>query len=178
MRDSHPSNLASKLIKTYNTRDPFTLARKLGIELLFRDDFSKLKGAFKVVEDVPFIFINANLSEQMQTFVCAHELGHALLHRHIQPMGIMESDLLNTSNELEYEANAFAAVLILDEDEICEMVYEGADLTQIARTLETHVSIILIRLNEINRRRHIFSNLPELPPRAFLGRIGDDSGHL
>ena len=176
MSDIQAEKIPAKLIRKYHTRDPFFIAEMLNIEVMKRDDFTKLKGAFKVVEELPFIFINANLSDEMQRLVCAHELGHAMLHRNIRPQGIMEFEMFDITNDLEYDANVFAANLLLDEDEIYEMACEGVDVVQIAHTMNTNVNLVLVKLAEINKKRHMF-NLPENPEKGFLGKIKDTDGY-
>ena len=81
MKNPAANLIPSKLISRYGTRDPFRICREKGIEVMFRDDFTGQKGAFSLMLNVPFIFINNNLSDEMKRIVCAHELGHAMLHR-------------------------------------------------------------------------------------------------
>ena len=111
-------NYAAKLIRKYRTRDPFELAQAMHISVLIQDTFKRQKGAFKLVMNVPFIFINGNLSKTAQTLICAHELGHALLHRRLG--ALMEFELCDMTTLCELEANIFAAELLLDEREIEE----------------------------------------------------------
>ena len=73
--------LPRKLVRKYKTCDPFELARRMGMIIKFCSDFVKQRGASAIVLGNRVIFINSNLSEQMQRMVCAHELGHLLLHR-------------------------------------------------------------------------------------------------
>jgi hypothetical protein len=58
---------AEKYIRRFGTRDPFAIADRLGIEVLFRNDFTKLKGLYRVIQRNRFIFLNRNLPEQVQT---------------------------------------------------------------------------------------------------------------
>lgn len=63
------SQVGSKLVRICGTRDPFSVARQLGIEVLFCDDFGPLKGMYRVIKRNRFIFINKDLHEQMQIIV-------------------------------------------------------------------------------------------------------------
>ena len=113
MVDARAFSIARKLIRKFKTRDPFAIARELGIEVLLRNDFKRQKGVFKVIANNAFIFINANLSEEMQRLVCAHELGHALLHRSLGlQAGLVEFEVFNITTQCEYDANVFAATLL------------------------------------------------------------------
>lgn len=46
MVDERAFLYAQKLVKKHKTRDPFVLADELDIEILFRNDFKRQKGAF------------------------------------------------------------------------------------------------------------------------------------
>ena len=75
--------VGSRLVKRCGTRDPFEIAADIGVEVMFCDNFGPLKGMYRVIKRNRFIFINNQLSGQMQRIVCAHELGHDQLHRNL-----------------------------------------------------------------------------------------------
>lgn len=77
------SNIGAKLVRRCGTRDPFGIAKHLGIEVIFCDNLGSLKGMYRVIKRNRFIFINSSLSDKMQRIVCAHELGHDQLHRQL-----------------------------------------------------------------------------------------------
>lgn len=170
--------LPRRLLRRYGTSAPFELADCLGITILECQDFKLQKGAFKIILNNCFIFINANLSTEMKKLVCAHELGHALLHRPLgkTDTGLMKFELFDITNTTEYEANLFAANLLLDEEEIDSLAREGFDIVQIAHNLGTNVNLLLLKLQQINSDNHL--HLPDMPSRNFLGTISDDAGHL
>ena len=58
--------IPARIIRKTGTRNPFILAKELGVHVMMRNDFDRQKGAFAMVLNVPFIFINANLSKEMQ----------------------------------------------------------------------------------------------------------------
>lgn len=117
MISKQASTLPRRLLRRYGTSVPFELADCLGITILECHDFKLQKGAFKVILNNCFIFINANLSTEMKKLVCAHELGHALLHRPLgkTDTGLMEFELFDITNTTEYEM-AKACSEIPDED--------------------------------------------------------------
>ena len=120
---------ARRVHRQHNCRDPFRIAAEEEIEVLVRDDFVRQKGAFCVVEGYPFIMLNGSLPEEEQRTVCAHELGHALLHRDVAQKGaICEFDLYNMSTDVEYEANVFASELLIDPQELRDCLSEGMDV--------------------------------------------------
>lgn len=179
MTDKRVFALPRRLIRKYGTRDPFEIAEALDISIIMCSTFKRQKGAFKVIAKNGFIFINSNLSDEMQRLVCAHELGHAMLHRKlaVSAGGMLEFELFDINDQCEYDANAFAATLLLDDDELMELVKDGYDVVYIAKTMGTNVNLILLKLNEM-RKQGYEMNLPEIPSRKFLGEIEDNAGEL
>ena len=72
---------SQKIVKRCETRDPFKIAKELGIQVIFTNDFNELKGLYRVIKRVRYIIINANIPYRVQRIVCAHEIGHDQLHR-------------------------------------------------------------------------------------------------
>jgi Zn-dependent peptidase ImmA (M78 family) len=182
MKNPAANLIPSKLISRYGTRDPFRICREKGIEVMFRDDFTGQKGAFSLMLNVPFIFINNNLSDEMKRIVCAHELGHAMLHRKLcrqrKNQTIYEYEIFDIRNSTEYEANIFAANLLIDEREMNEYMSYGYDIVQTARAMNLNVNLLLIKLHEMKDNEALLYTLPDLPKRNFLGTIGDNAGEL
>ena len=153
MKNPAANLIPSKLISRYGTRDPFRICREKGIEVMFRDDFTGQKGAFSLMLNIPFIFINNNLSDEMKRIVCAHELGHAMLHRKLcrqrKNQTIYEYEIFDIRSSTEYEANIFAANLLIDEREMNEYMSYGYDIVQTARAMNLNVNLLLIKLHEM-----------------------------
>ena len=148
MNAENLSKVGSRLVKRCGTRDPFSIARQLGIEGLFCDDFGPLKGMYRVIKRSRFIFINKNLSGRMQRIVCAHELGHDQLHRNLaKGSAIQEFMLYDMTTKPEYEANIVAAEILLDTDEILEYIYDyGYTSEQIARAMGTDINLVALKI--------------------------------
>jgi len=165
--------LTADLIREYGTRDPFQIAFLMDVAVKFINT-RRQKGLCAVFDGYPFIFINQNLSEQMQRMTCAHELGHILLHKDILAgnVPLLEYELFDIRNSTEYEANVFAADLLIDEDELQELVTEGGDVVSIASALDINVNLLLIKLIEM-RRDGKELQVPFTPERGFLGKIDD-----
>ena len=110
----------------------------------------------------------------MQRMTCAHELGHILLHKDILAgnVPLLEYELFDIRNSTEYEANVFAADLLIDEAELNELVMEGGDVVSIASALDINVNLLLIKLIEM-RRDGKELQVPFTPERGFLGKIDD-----
>ena len=159
---------ALRLVKRCGTRNPFIIADEIGIKIFYRNDFVKLKGMYKVIERNRFIFINANLDEYEQRIICAHELGHDALHRTLATYGILQEIMLcDMSAKPEYEANVFAADILLDDKEVFALAREGYTEEQIASELCTNADLLRIKMNEMNKRGYGF-RLSVVPRGSFL----------
>lgn len=106
--------IAKNLIKNYKTRNPFEIAKKLKIEIIF-SDFENLRGFFKKILKKKYIFINSNLNEFEQMLVCAHELGHALLHSSNNYQFMLDNTSILKESIIEKEANLFLKYLLFDD---------------------------------------------------------------
>lgn len=104
------------LEKKYGTRDPYKLCKRLKINIIYMD-LGEIKGIYKKVVTNKFIVINENLDKFCQKVVLAHELGHAILHHSKEIQALKDYDLFpRFSNQIEVEANTFAAELLIDGD--------------------------------------------------------------
>ena len=132
--------LASEIRQRYGTRDPFALCDQMDIAVLFTDLPQITKGVFFTVHGKPIINLSLSLDERETRGVCAHELGHALLH----PTSSYPFLSFNTNLVLgryEREAEYFSACLLLDElDETEE------DLTVEQLAAEHHLPIHVVQL--------------------------------
>ncbi len=164
---------AEQLIRKYHTRDPFQLARRLGIQVKYINT-KQQKGFCRIILKQRFIFINRNMSEQMQRMACAHELGHLLLHRPLlnEKQWLLEMELFDIRNETEYEANVFAADLLIDEKELTELSLRGYDMISAASAMDVNVNLLMIRLLEMQKEGKNI-NVPFRPENSFLGTVKD-----
>lgn len=144
--------VGSRLVKRFGTRDPFEIAADIGVEVMFCDNFGPLKGMYRVIKRNRFIFINNQLSEQMQRIVCAHELGHDQLHRNLaKDNPLREFMLYDMRTKPEYEANIVAAEILLDNDELLEYIYQYRfSAEQIARAMETDINLVALKIAHLN----------------------------
>ncbi len=152
MKHDYITKLGASLVRKSGTRDPFVIAKDLGIEVLFCDQFQKLKGMYRVIQRNRFIFINDHLSEQMKRIVCAHEIGHDRLHRHLATGGMLcEFMLYQMDSRPEYEANLVAAEILLPTDELLEYIKTGRyDTERIAKMMETDINLVALKIAHLN----------------------------
>ena len=142
------SEVGERLVRRCGTRDPFEIARQLGVEVLFCPDFGSMKGMYRVIKRNRFIFLNRDLTPQMQRIICAHELGHDQLHRSLATTGaIQEFMLYDMTTKPEYEANIVAAEILLDTDEILDCIYKyGYTAEQIASAMSTDINLVALKV--------------------------------
>ena len=132
------SRVGEKLVKRCGSRDPFEIARQLGINVMLCENFGSLKGMYRVIKRNRFIFLNNSLDENMLRIVCAHELGHDQLH---------EFMLYDMKSKPEYEANIVAAEILMDSDEVLRYIYEyGYTAEQIASAMSTDINLVALKV--------------------------------
>ena len=142
---------AEGLARDAGTRDPRAAAAFLGVEILPRD-FKRQRGAYKVVMRNPFIFIKSDLDPVMERIVIAHELGHHCLHRREAESlgGFQEFNIFDMrDSRMEYEANVFAAALMLPDDEVLEYIRQGLDIHQIASAMMSDVNLVALKADTL-----------------------------
>lgn len=119
-----------KLIHKFKTNNPFEIIDSYKNIILCKISLdTDINGLYQYHKGVKFIYINSNLSIEKQTVVCAHELGHALLHTKINVCFFKENTFFSTS-KFEVQANMFAAELLLPDSLIQR--YPNYTLEQIA----------------------------------------------
>lgn len=78
--------------------------------------------------------------------VCAHELGHDLLHRDLaRRVCLQEFVLYDMKSRPEYEANLFASEILLPDNEIFTYAHDGYDIEQIAQMLYTDINLVALK---------------------------------
>lgn len=107
---------ARDIKKNWHTNDPYKIAEHLGITVLNRDNCPKGFTAQTVkIDGYPTIIsINSAYTEFSRKVLCAHELGHALLHENCVNHFAVTSR--NVTTGIEQEANLFAIALLTDHD--------------------------------------------------------------
>ncbi len=159
---------AQKRLKKSQARNPFTIAEDNGIMLLFDPDLNKMKGMYTVIKRNRIIVINSNMPERMQRIVCAHELGHDALHRELAKQGALKEFMLyDMKTRSEYEANVFAAEILLDDTDLEELISYGYDMEQIAISLNTDINLVGIKLSNMNWKGAKY-RVPITPRGDFL----------
>ena len=160
--------MADRLVKKAGSRNPFVIADENSIIIKYINDFKTLKGMYTVIKRNKFIFINANLPEEIQKVVCAHEIGHDTIHSFMAEMGaVSETTLFDTKNSFEFEANVFAAELLIDDNLALAMARDGMSISDIASSLCLDKNIVEIKFLSLPRRGNKI-NVPFSFKSSFL----------
>lgn len=76
--------MANKLARQHQSRNPFEIIKGLNIILVFVP-LVGVKGFYQYFQRNNIIYIDESLPYHEQQLVCAHELGHMLLHKKQMP---------------------------------------------------------------------------------------------
>ncbi|KUH44909.1 hypothetical protein M2E15_4508 [Bacillus mycoides] len=124
---------ALKIAEKHETTNPFEIARRKNIIVLF-EDLGNTLGFYNTYKRFKFIHINNQIDEITQRFVCAHELGHAVLHPKANTPFLRNQTFFSV-DRLEIEANTFAVELLLTDEMVS--AYEDTRLS-IQEVAEIH----------------------------------------
>ena len=157
-----------RLTGLFQTRNPMKIASGLGVHVDFNYGFDSLKGMYLAIKRSRFIVLNGNLSDRDLRTVCAHELGHDRFHQELAKSSFLQEFMLyDMKQRPEYEANIFAADLLIDDDDVVSMAQSGYDVYQIAGELDADVNLVLIKIDGLKRRGYDVI-APFLPQSDFL----------
>ena len=134
--------LADSLVRKYNTRNPFEIISNLNAIVIFYP-LHGVKGFYQYFQRNNLIYIDEALDDVEKNFVCAHELGHMLLHKKTNAIFMDSRTQLNTT-KYEIEADRFAVDLLIPD----ETILENGQMTteQLGRMLGYSKDLIELRL--------------------------------
>lgn len=155
------------MVKQCDTKNPVQIAKSIGVKIAYSDQLGSLLGLYTYRWKNRIVILNDKLQNQMLNMVLAHELGHDAFHRDLAKNdGLKEFELFNIVNTTEYEANAYAAHILIDDDEAYSLGKEY-DLISMAKMLNVNVNLLLIKLQELNKIGYNFRIPYEADNRFF-----------
>ncbi len=164
------SKKAEELAKKYNPQGlaPFPyeniVSAHKNLDIVFSDDLEvDVSGAILYKDDLFTILINSSKPEVRQHFTIGHELGHFFLHqKHIKDQkGLIDGErnldgqkILyrrddNVDEEVEIEANNFAASLIMPEQLVREVWGVSSGIEDAAKLFHVSVVAMSVRLERL-----------------------------
>lgn len=167
----HIYQKADRAVSRFGTRDPLRIAAESGIEVMYTDDFCHLLGMYAYRWRKRAIILNNRMDDYLTLMVAAHELGHDTFHRALaKDGGFREFELFRMTSSAEYEANAFAAHLLIDTEECLGLARNGCDVVQIAKAMHSEINLMLIKIQELIRLGYEL-RLPDSPQGDFFKHI-------
>jgi Zn-dependent peptidase ImmA (M78 family) len=121
------SRQVKRLLRRFKTRCPFQLAELLHITIVYKELPAHVKGYCMRVLRRKYIILNINLPAEELNFICAHELGHLILHKGFNHFFITQHTLVPIG-KIEREANQFAVELLISD----KLLLEGATIYEAA----------------------------------------------
>jgi Zn-dependent peptidase ImmA (M78 family) len=134
--------IVNSLVKKHKTRNPFEIIKGLNV-ILVPVPLEGVRGFYQYFQRNNIIYIDDSLPEHEQILVCAHELGHMLLHKKANALFMDTYTGFNTT-KYEKEADLFAMELLVSDETILE--FQEYTTEQIALALWYTEKLIKLRL--------------------------------
>lgn len=133
---------AKELVARFDTNDPFVICSLLDIEVLEVELPAGVRGFYACLMGAQIIYLNASIEDERERrVVCAHELGHALLHRKHNSLFLKERTNF-VAARFEREADLFSGYLLLDDDTAYDCRCNGWTSVQISRFTGLSESVV------------------------------------
>lgn len=152
----HIIDLAQSVRDEFGGRDIFETAENAGIKVWYRR-LGELKGFYVFENGCRYIVINEGLGRMMKSVVCAHEMGHDMLHRELSAGGIRDNTLFLAGNKTEREANLFAASMLISDKEILSELEYSDTVDSLAYELGMPPEIVEYKLEILNFKGYNFN---------------------
>lgn len=130
--------------RKFKTSNPFDLADYLNCIIVETDLDASVRGFYQYHKRNKIIYLNNNLSESDKFIVCAHELGHSVLHTKDNIYFIQNYTLFG-KNKYEREANIFAAELLIPDDSLKYL--NEYTIYQTASILNVPIELLRLKIN-------------------------------
>ena len=164
--------LAEEYARKYNPErvSPFpyknVLKDRKDLNIVFASLEENVSGVTRWKDGTFDIFINAKKPRNRQNFTLGHELGHYFLHQDIlkEEKGIIDGESAldggthvlfrldsASSEQVEREANNFAASLLMPADLVLKGWDDIGDIEELARIFKVSVVAMSVRLSQLGR---------------------------
>lgn len=151
---------AESVLEEFGGRDIFETAENSGANV-WRRKLGGLKGFYIFENGCRYIVVNEELDKVTSAVVCAHELGHDMLHRELSAGGIRENTLFLSGNKTEREANLFAACVLISDEAVLEELPYCSGIDALAAELCFPRELVEYKLETLNFKGYGF-NLSEI----------------
>ena len=168
------ARMVGELTGRHATRDPYGLCESLGVRVRLKDLGSGIKAYYFCQSRIRNIVVNTRVPEAVRRVLVAHELGHDMLHREMATLrGFQEVGLFDTAVPAEYEANIFAAEVLIEDGRLLELLSDrDRSFFGVARELYVPAALLDFKLRVLKHKGHRI----EAPYIAHGGFLKDDMG--
>lgn len=169
-----------QLVEYHGTRDPKQILIDRGVKLVAFQDKTKLLGLYKVILRNRIVFYNPYVNEIILRMVLAHELGHDFFHKEeAKKKELMEHSLLDINSGMEYEANIFAAHLLIDDEKLMEEIKYGRSYDELANMFRVNLDLLSLKMKEMHAMGYPVKRLDLNSDRKFFAQIdGKDKNNF
>ena len=165
-------HIASRLKAKFHTADPFEICEALNIRVMrcpMGTQEKSCKGFFIINARMKLITINSDLPDYIQRIICAHELGHAILHIKTGICAFHDFAVFDKNNMQEYEANVFASEFLLTDEDVLEALETREDFFGIASYLCVPPEMLDFKLRLMEKSGYMIK-APYIAKSDFLKR--------
>ena len=146
---------AKRVLEEFGGGNVFETAENAGVNVWFRT-LGSLKGFYIFENNCRYIVINEDLDDVTKSVVCAHELGHDMLHRKMSVGGIRENTLFLANNKTEREANLFASEILILDNDILSLLSECDSIKRLSAQIGFPSELIQYKLEAMNLKGYHF----------------------
>ena len=149
-------------VTDYGLKDIFEASEKLGYRTIRYPIGAEAFLGFALIKDSErIVFSNSSLILSREIFSVAHEIGHQRLHLSEQGRTLIKDDDFSDRDDLEVEANYFAACLLMPMDKVEKFIrlelkdkyienWGGLDIAKIQTVFNVSYDMALVRLKALN----------------------------
>ncbi len=152
----HILNKAAEVLENYGGKNIFETAENSGA-IVWERHLGGLKGFYLFENGCRYIVVNEDLDDVTKSVVCAHELGHDMLHRELSAGGIRENTLFLSGHKTEREANLFAAEVLISDEDILDEVSELNSMSALTASVGMPGELVNFKLEILNFKGYHFN---------------------
>lgn len=138
--------IVKKIVRRTGSNNPYKICKEFGIHVEYKD-LGNVLGFFKCHRRQKIIYLNEKLCPIMAKEVCAHELGHVLLHPCVNTV-YLDLCTYAITEKMENEADMLAAELLITDEDIFE--HKEQSIEAIASTLGVNKRLVEYKLKKFS----------------------------
>ena len=162
----------SQLKGRYREKEPASLIRAMDVLLLSQPlgtHKTACKGFFMTQSRVRVITVNSDLPDELRRIILAHELGHAVLHGgRTGVKAFHDFQLFDETSRYEYEANIFAAELLMSDEDVLELLNDDISFFAAAGCLGVPPELLDFKFRILKRKGYKVIDPPLGASSRFL----------